>query len=80
MEMLEHVLSYPISSWQAYRRAQIYAEIDSLDRFFEYANYDPPHAFAPWLRKTITNPKIIQDPRYKELMDKMNLPMPQAIE
>lgn len=76
MEMLEHVLSYPISSLQAHRRAQIYAEIDSLDRFFEYANYDPPHAFAPWLRKTITNLKIIQDPRYKELMDKMNLPMP----
>jgi tetratricopeptide (TPR) repeat protein len=76
METLAHVLSYPINSWHAHKRAQLYAEIDSLDRFFEYANYDPPHAFAPWLRKTIINPKIIQDSRYKELMDKMNLPMP----
>lgn len=76
--MLECVLDFPLNSWQAYRRAQIYAEIDSLDRFFEYANYDPPHASVPWLRKTITNPKIIQDPRYTELMNKMNLPMPKA--
>ena len=75
-EMLEHMLSYPLNSWRAYARSRVYAEIDSLDRFFEYANYQSPHAFAPWLRKFVTNPKIIKDPRYRKLMDKMNLPMP----
>jgi len=30
----------------------------------------------PWLRKDIENPKVIADPRFKQLMDKMNLPMP----
>lgn len=75
-EMLEHILSYPLNSWQAYMRSLIYAEIDSVDNFFDYASYQPAHALAPWIRKNITNLKIIQDPRYRKLMDKMNLPMP----
>ena len=77
-EMLEHILSYPLNSWRAFTRCKVYAEIDSVDRFFEYTDYQPPHAFTPWLRKMISNPKIIQDPRYRKLMNTMNLPMPQG--
>ena len=75
-EMLDHILSYPLSSGRAYVCSEIYAEIDSVDKFFECAFYQPTYAFTPWLRKTVTNPKILQDPRYEKLMDKMNLPMP----
>ena len=56
--------------------ASLYAKIDSADKFFEYANFEPAHAFHPWLRVSTENPKIIADPRFKQLMDKMNLPMP----
>ena len=56
--------------------ASAYAEMDSADRFFEYANFEPAHAFHPWLKVFVNNPMIIADPRYKQLMDKMNLPMP----
>jgi len=77
MKLMQKVNSYPINPWRAWVRAQLYAEIDSLDRFFEYANYEQPHAFFPWFRKAISNPKVIQDPRFKQLMDKMNLPMPE---
>jgi len=75
-EQLEHILSYPLSSGRVYVCSEIYAEIDSVDKFFECAFYQPTYAFMPWLRKTITNPKILRDPRYEKLMDKMNLPMP----
>jgi hypothetical protein len=78
MEVLQHALGFPINPWHAWVRAHLYAEIDSLDKFFKYANYEPPLYAAPWYRKKITNPKVIQDPRYKQLMDKMNLPMPQG--
>ncbi len=78
MEVIQKVLAYPLNSYRAVTRCKLYAEIDSLDRFFEYANYEPPHAFSPWFRKTITNPKVINDPRYRQLMDKMNLPMPEG--
>jgi TolB-like protein/Tfp pilus assembly protein PilF len=70
-ELQEHM--NPINSvWLAVT----YAKLDSADRFFEYANYEPAHAFHPWLRVAVNNPKIIADPRFKQLMDKMNLPMP----
>jgi tetratricopeptide (TPR) repeat protein len=75
-EQLENILSYPLSSGRAYVCSKIYAEIDSVDKFFECAFYQPTYAFTPWLRKTVTNPKILRDSRYEKLMDEMNLPMP----
>lgn len=80
MELYEKAISIPINSQRAHARAHMCANLDSLDRFFEYANYEPPHAFFPWFRVTIGNPKITNDPRFKELMDKMNLPMPEGYE
>ena len=70
------ILEQDINSIYAVDLARIYAELDSLNKFFYYANYEPPHAFLPWLRVGVKNPKVIADPRFKELMDKMNLPMP----
>jgi len=78
MKIIREMESEPLNSWNARNLATLYAEIDSLDRFFQYANYEPAHAFMPWLRKSIDNPNIIADPRFKQLMDKMNLPMPDA--
>ena len=68
----------PLNSFRALMLAHLYALIDNLDKFFEYANYEPAHAWAPWLRVNVDNPLIISDPRFKELMDKMNLPMPEV--
>ncbi len=65
-----------LNSFTSVALSMLYAEIDSLDKFFEYANYEPAHAFHPWLRVSVKNPRVIADPRFKQLMDKMNLPMP----
>ena len=66
----------PPGSFTSYVLAKAYAEIDSVDQFFKYANHEPPYAFVPWFRQVVTSSVIINDPRYKKLMDKLNLPMP----
>ena len=80
MESIRYIESFPLNSKGAYYLARLYAEIDSLDSFFEYANYEPRFFETPFFRKWITNPVVINDPRFKELMDKMDLPMPAGYE
>jgi len=75
MEIIQQLESNP-NSITSFELAFIYANMGNSNKFFEYANFDPPHAFHPWLRVAVENPKIIADPRFKQLMDKMNLPMP----
>ena len=77
-QYIDELENQPLNSFRALMLAHLYALIDNLDKFFEYANYEPAHAWAPWLRVNVDNPLIISDPRFKELMDKMNLPMPEA--
>ena len=75
MKIIE-TLKSNLNPFNSVSLALLYAEIDSLDQFFEYANYEPTHAFHPWLRVEVKNPKVINDPRFEQLMSKMNLPMP----
>ncbi len=77
-EILGNIKSRPLNSMNAFNLAIIYSEIDSADQFFKYANYEPPLYAVPWYRHIIKNEKIIKDPRYKVLMNKMNLPMPKG--
>lgn len=75
-ELIKQMQSEPLNSYNALVLASLYGRADSLDKFFEFANYEPPHAWFPWLRKNVDNSKLINDPRFKQLMVKMNLPMP----
>lgn len=77
LEILAEAKMYlPPGSFSSWVLAGAYAEIDSADQFFKHANYEPAIAFVPWLRKEVSSKVIIEDPRFKQLMDKMNLPMP----
>jgi hypothetical protein len=80
MELIQSIKDKPLNSMRALEVADLYAEIDSLDSFFEYANYEPPSHLVPYFRKTITNPNVFRDPRFKELMVKFDLPMPKGYE
>ena len=80
IEVIQSIKDRPLNSWSAYRLASLYAEIDSLDRFFEYANFEPPSYATPYFRKNISNPNVFRDPRFKELMAKFDLPMPKGYE
>jgi len=80
MDFIQSMKDQPLNSGIAFQLAGLYAEIDSLDRFFEYANYEPPSYATPYFRKMITNPNVFRDPRFKELMMKFDLPMPEGYE
>jgi tetratricopeptide (TPR) repeat protein len=80
MEFIQSIEEMPLNSWRAFQLAGLYAEIDSLDRFFEYANYEPPSYATPYFRKLITNTNVFRDPRFNELMAKFDLPMPKGYE
>ena len=78
-EMESNIIPY-----YSFNLALIYAQLSNLDKFFEYANYPQPHAFHPWLIPVVTrNPviipdpktrqKIVNDPRFTQLKEKMNL-------
>jgi len=75
MEIIQE-METNINPYYAVDLAISYAQLDDANKFFQYANYEPAHAFHPWLRVIVQNPNIIADPRFKQLMDKMNLPMP----
>jgi len=75
MEIIQQLEANP-NSILAFLLAYLYAKMGNTDKFFEYANFEPPHAFHPWLRVAVENPKVITDPRFRKLMEKMNLPMP----
>ena len=77
MEIIQE-METNINPYYAFGLANLYAQLDDANKFFQYANYDQPHAFHPWLRVSVTNARFITDPRFKQLMDKMNLPMPQG--
>lgn len=76
MLLVQEMKSYPPNPFLSFIMARTYARLDSADQFFYYANYEPTHAFHPWLRKAVTSENILRDPRFKLLMDKFNLPMP----
>lgn len=81
LKILEEAkLVLPPGSFKSWVLAKAYAEIDSADQFFKYANYEPAIAFVPWFRKGVRSAVIIGDPRFKELMNKLNLPMPVNLE
>jgi len=80
MDFIQSIRDQPLNSGIAFQLAGLYAEIDSLDRFFEYANYEPPSYATPYFRKMITNPNVFRDPRFKDLMVKFELPMPEGYE
>jgi hypothetical protein len=80
MDFIQSVKDQPLNSISAVQLADLYAEIDSLDRFFEYANYEPPSHLVPYFRKMNKNPNVFRDPRFTELMVKFDLPMPKGYE
>ena len=64
------------SSWGALKRAEMYAALGDYDNAFKWLEFEPHHHFAPWVRIFGNDSLFIQDPRFKALMRRMNLPDP----
>ncbi len=69
----------PPGGFTSWVLAGAYADHDSTEQFFEYANDEPAFATLPWLRHGVKSEAVLRDPRFKQFMDKLNLPMPQVM-
>lgn len=64
------------SSWTAYGRAMLHAHLGELDAAFEWLDYEPPHAWVPWVRTDPwLRPRLEHDPRFAELLERLRLPL-----
>jgi len=69
---------HAVTPWTALWRARLYAALDNKEAAFKWLNYERPHIWTPWfLRKGTTEAiytKLHDDPRFRELQRKMNVP------
>ncbi len=59
--------------------AYLYFNADDLDKGFEWLQSAKGHAFYPWIRVIMPNPKVKKDPRYLELLKELGLPPPSPL-
>jgi tetratricopeptide (TPR) repeat protein len=66
------------SGWNAMGLAFIYGALGEHDLAFEWLNYQPNHAWLPWIRAGTWHPAhwlapLRDDPRYRALLSRMRL-------
>lgn len=59
--------------WGAYSLAVLYTALGKKDEAFRWLAYEPHHAFVPWVRVLPEFKPLWVDPRFKDLLQRMNL-------
>jgi TolB-like protein/Tfp pilus assembly protein PilF len=73
--ILAQLQGRPPTSWTAYGRAMLHAQLGELDQAFEWLAYEPPHAWLPWVRSDPwLRPRLEHDPRFAALLERLRLP------
>jgi adenylate cyclase len=63
------------TSWTAFGRAMLHAQLGDIDEAFAWLNYEPPHGWVPWTRvDPWLRPTIENDPRFAEWLARLRLP------
>ncbi|MEE9464716.1 MAG: tetratricopeptide repeat protein, partial [Candidatus Neomarinimicrobiota bacterium] len=58
----------------AFGLARLYTALGEKDEAFRWLAYEHPHAFLPWVRVSPWSRPLRDDPRFKDLLQRMNLP------
>jgi len=53
---------------------ELYTALGNKDEAFRWLNYEHPHCWVPWIRVLPQFKPLRDDPRFKDLLRKMNLP------
>ncbi len=69
------------SAFGAYIRSRMYAGLGDYDNAFKWFEFEPHFHFVPWVRtgwniRYTRDSSFIKDPRFRALMQRMNLPDP----
>ncbi|MFQ5866239.1 MAG: tetratricopeptide repeat protein, partial [bacterium] len=62
------------TSWNALGLAELYTALGDKDEAFRWLAYEPPHAWLPWSRTNPALDPLRDDPRFQDLLRRMNLP------
>ncbi len=65
------------SPWNAHWLAVLHTLLGNKDEAFRWLNYKHPHAWLPWVRVLDDFKSLRGDPRYDQLLKRMNLPPPE---
>ena len=70
-----------VKSIDAFQLAFLYAQLGDADEAFRWVDFEPPHAFLPWLA-TRWAPlySLRDDPRYEVFLERLDLPQHRASE
>lgn len=66
------------SAYNAFGRAVLNAAIGNADEAFRWVEYEPHHAWLPWIRVNPIFEPYHDDPRFLAAMERMGLPPPEA--
>jgi eukaryotic-like serine/threonine-protein kinase len=62
------------SGFNAWSLATLYSALGDRDKAFQWLAYEPAHGWVPWFRIDPQFYPLRSDPRFKELLQKYNLP------
>ncbi len=74
--LIQELESMEPTPYGAYCLGYLYSELGNLDKAIEWFRYKNKLGWYPWIRAFVPNEKLLNDPRFLELIHEMNLPDP----
>jgi len=74
LKILAELEKEEVDPYGALGLAELYTALGNKDEAFRWLNYEHPHAWVPWIRTNPPFKPLRDDPRFKDLLRKMNLP------
>ncbi len=72
--LLAELEAQEVTPWNAFWLATMHTALGNRDEAFRWLNYDRPHAWIPWVRVLTWFEPLRDDPRFDDLLRRMNLP------
>ena len=77
-KLLDELNKLKTGPFRAYWKAQIYTYLGENDEAFRWLRFEPHHSWVPWVRVVDWFEPLKKDPRFPDLLRRMNLPPLQA--
>jgi hypothetical protein len=74
LEILAELEKEEPDPYGAFGLVELNVALGNKDEAFRWLNYEHPHAWVPWVRVFPQSKPLRDDPRFDELLRKMNLP------